>query len=63
MFCLFLCGVLRLEAGFTLKAFFILKTCSVKKLLLLDVLLIAVETSWISASLNVLKDSRVIAGS
>lgn len=48
------------EAGFTLKAVFILKTCSVKKekLLLLDVLLIAVERSWISASLNVLKDPR-----
>lgn len=26
-----LCRVLRLEAGFTLKAVFILKTCSVKK--------------------------------
>lgn len=46
------------EAGFTLKAVFILKTCSEKKLLLLDVLLIAVERSWISASLNVLKDPR-----
>lgn len=56
-----LCRVLRLEAGFTVKAVFILKTCSVKKkkkLLLLDVLLIAVERSWISASLNVLKDPR-----